>query len=47
MNHRGIDFAETYSKMSDEQLSQVISDEKSLLGNLCTSPQPASFLNKL
>jgi hypothetical protein len=31
MNHSGIDFAETYSKMSDEQLLRVLSDEKSLL----------------
>jgi hypothetical protein len=31
MNTRVIDFAETYSKMSDERLSQVLSDEKSLL----------------
>lgn len=31
MNTSVIDFAETYSKMSDEQLSIIFSDEKSLV----------------
>ena len=31
MNTSVIDFAETYSRMSDEQLSIIFSDEKSLV----------------